>query len=118
MNALKRREEFRPFAPAVLAEHAETYFRMPVKETPYMQFVAECKDPKLLPGICHYDNTSRVQTVSATDNMLFRQLLEEWYRRSGCPILMNTSLNVKGEPLVNDWTDAIRWESLNHVKIF
>jgi len=118
MNALKRREEFRPFAPAILAEHADTYFNMPVPDTPYMQFVAECKEPTLLPGICHYDNTSRVQTVSHTDNIVFRRLLEAWYHASGCPILMNTSLNVKGEPLVNSWADAIRWEQLNDVKIY
>lgn len=118
MNALKRREEFRPFAPAVLAEHADRYFKMPVPDTPYMQFVAECKEPTLLPGICHYDNTSRVQTVRATDNIVFRRLLEAWYNASGCPILMNTSLNVKGEPLVNSWADAIRWEQLNDVKIY
>ena len=118
MNALKRREEFRPFAPAVLSEHAETYFEMPYPTTPYMQFVSKCKEPELLPGICHYDNTSRVQTVSHTDNIIFRRLLEAWYAASGCPILMNTSLNIKGEPLVNNWADAIRWERLNDVKIY
>ena len=118
MNALKRREEFRPFAPAVLAEHADTFFKMPIKHTPYMQFVAECLTPNELPGICHYDNTSRVQTVKATDNILFRQLLEAWYSASGCPILMNTSLNVKGEPLVNSWEDALRWEKINGVTVF
>lgn len=118
MNLLKRREAFRPFAPAVLTEHADTYFDMPVKESPYMQFVARCRTPDLLPGICHYDNTSRVQTVSSKDNLKFRELLEAWHEASGCPILMNTSLNVKGEPLINTWNDAIRWQDLNKVKVY
>lgn len=118
MNSLKRRQAFRPFAPAVLAEHADTYFEMPVKSSPYMQFVARCRVPELLPGVCHYDNTSRVQTVTAQDNPKFRQLLEAWYNASGCPILMNTSLNIKGEPLVNSWEDALRWSQINGVVVF
>ena len=118
MNSLKRREAFRPFAPAVLAEYADTYFDMPVKESPYMQFVARCRTPNLLPGICHVDNTSRVQTVTAQDNPKFRALLEAWYAVSGCPILMNTSLNVKGEPLVNSWADALRWQEINGVSVY
>jgi carbamoyltransferase len=118
MNSLKRREAFRPFAPAILAEHADTYFDMPVKESPYMQFVARCRTPDLLPGICHVDNTSRVQTVTKENNPKFRALLEAWYSASGCPILMNTSLNVKGEPLVNSWNDAQRWQELNGVKVY
>lgn len=118
MNALKKREAFRPFAPAVLEEHAKIYFDMPVPSTPYMQFVADCIQPDLLPGICHYDNTSRVQTVTASDNPVFRNLLERWYDRSGCPILMNTSLNIKGEPLVNSWQDAERWQNKYGVTVY
>ena len=118
MNLLKKREAFRPFAPAVLVEEADNYFDMPVKSSPYMQFVARCRHPKLLPGICHVDNTSRVQTVSKQDNPRFRALLEAWYAASGCPILMNTSMNVKGEPLVNSWADALRWQDINGVKVF
>ncbi len=118
MNALKKREAFRPFAPAVLEEHAKIYFDMPVPSTPYMQFVADCIQPDLLPGICHYDNTSRVQTVTASDNPVFRNLLERWYDRSECPILMNTSLNIKGEPLVNSWQDAERWQNKYGVTVY
>jgi carbamoyltransferase len=118
MNTLKRREEFRPFAPAILAEYADEYFQMPVKSSPYMQFVARCKKPKSLPGICHVDGTSRVQTVTKEDNPRFRALLEAWFEASGCPILMNTSMNVKGEPLVNSWADAQRWQDINGVKVF
>lgn len=118
MNTIKKREQFRPFAPAVLAEYANVYFDMPVAESPYMQFVAQCRSPSLLPGICHYDNSSRVQTVSKQDNPKFRQLLEAWYHASGCPILMNTSLNIKGEPLVNTWQDALRFNSLHNIPVF
>lgn len=118
MNRLKRREEFRPFAPAILEELSYEYFDMPVTTSPYMQFVAQCKKPDVLPGICHVDNSSRVQTVNKKDNAVFRIILEKWYKVSGCPILMNTSLNVKGEPLVNSWEDALRWERLNQVRVF
>ena len=118
MNKLKRREEFRPFAPAVLQEYADKYFEMPMPDIPYMQYVVECKTPTELPGICHEDGTSRVQTVNYADNPNFRLLLEHWYEKTGCPMLMNTSLNIKGEPLVNSLADANRWEKVNGVKVF
>lgn len=118
MNRIKRREEFRPFAPAILEEYSHEYFDMPVKSSPYMQFVAQCKIPDQLPGICHVDGSSRVQTVNQTDNSVFRLILEKWYKETGCPVLMNTSLNVKREPLVNSWKDAIRWQQLNGIKVF
>jgi carbamoyltransferase len=118
MNTIKKRELFRPFAPAVLAEHADEYFDMPIALSPYMQFVAECRDPSNLPGICHVDTTSRVQTVSAKDNPKFRQILELWYDRTGCPMLMNTSLNIKGQPLVNSLEDATAWEHQYGIKVY
>jgi carbamoyltransferase len=118
MNSLKHREQFRPFAPAILAEKANDYFDMVVPESPYMQFVMKCKESKILPGVCHADNTSRVQTVKYADNPQFRQLLELWNEKTGCPILMNTSLNIKGEPLVNNLADAQRFELVNGIKIY
>jgi carbamoyltransferase len=118
MNTIKKREQFRPFAPAILAEHAGTYFDMPVDQSPYMQFVAQCTTPDTLPGICHVDNSSRVQTVTAQDNPMFRSILEQWHKRSGCPILMNTSLNIKGEPLVNTWADALKFNSLHNIPVY
>jgi len=118
MNKLKRREEFRPFAPAILEEYAHEYFDMPVKTSPYMQFTAPCLRLKELPGVCHVDGTSRVQTVSKQDNPNFRAILELWREKTGCPVLMNTSLNVKGEPLVNTWEDAVRFHHLNGVPIY
>jgi len=118
MNSIKHRQQFRPFAPAVLAEHADTYFDMPVPVTPYMQYVAKCKAPDYLPAICHADNTSRVQTVKCTDNLVLRSILEEWYTITKCPVLMNTSLNIRGEPLVNTWEDAQKFKQLHGIEIF
>ena len=68
MNAIKKRQEFRPFAPVILEEFAHEYFDMPVELSPYMQFVAKCKRPKKYPAIVHKDGTSRVQTVSASQH--------------------------------------------------
>ena len=118
MNSVKNREQFRPFAPAILEEYAHDYFDIPVKKSHYMQFVSKCLQPDILPGICHVDNSSRVQTVPSFTNSKFRQLLIAWYNASGCPLLMNTSMNVKGEPLVNTWEDACRFNASTGVKIF
>ena len=104
VNDIKQRQKFRPFAPAILAEHVHDYFNGPVG--PYMQYTARCIHPQLFPAIVHADGTSRVQTVSKTDNPGFRKLLEEWYKQTGCPMLLNTSLNIKGRPMVNDENDA------------
>lgn len=71
-----------------------------------MQFVARCTKPDEFPAIIHGDGTSRVQTVSKTDSPGFRKLLEDWYAETGCPMLLNTSLNIKGMPMVNNAKDA------------
>ena len=120
MNTIKKRQKFRPFAPAILAEHADTYFEMPaiVQDSPYMSYVVRCRVPDLIPGVVHKDGTSRVQTVTENDNPVFRRLLEAWYAATGCPILINTSLNIKGEPLVNTWEDAMRFKNKHQVQIF
>ena len=108
VNAIKRRQKFRPFAPAILEEHVHEYFDMPkgIDASPYMQFVAACKKPDEFPAIVHADGTSRVQTVSKNDSPGFRKLLEDWYAETGCPMLLNTSLNIKGMPMVNTAKDA------------
>lgn len=118
VNWIKRRQEFRPFAPAVLAEHAREHFNMPVPESPYMQFTARCYDPGATPGVVHVDGTSRVQTVGPHDNPGLRAILEEWHRRTGCPMLLNTSLNVRGKPLVNDWDDALEFSRTYSVPVY
>jgi carbamoyltransferase len=115
VNNIKQRQLFRPFAPAVLAEHASTYFDGPTG--PFMQYTSTCTDPGL-PAIIHGDGTSRVQTVSADQSVGFRKLLERWYEETGCPILLNTSLNIKGQPIVNTVEDAVAFEQHYGVKVF
>ena len=119
VNEIKRRQKFRPFAPVVLAEHVDEFFHMPRgwHRSSYMQSIATCRHPDLYPAVCHVDNTSRVQTVEA-DGSGIRALLEAWYAATGCPMLLNTSLNIRGEPMVNDRTDADRFEQLYNVKVF
>ena len=118
VNAIKRRQKFRPFAPVILAELADKYFIMPngFGDSPYMQSVAVCRDPDAFPAIVHYDGTSRVQTV-ADNGSGTRKLLEKWMSLTGCPMLLNTSLNIRGEPMVNDRADADRFEKLYGVKV-
>lgn len=119
VNEIKRRQKFRPFAPVIMEEMVGEYFDMPVNwdRSPYMQTVARCYDPSAYPAITHVDGTSRVQTVPA-DGSGIRQLLEQWFAWTGCPMLLNTSLNIRGEPMVNDRADADRFEQLYGVKVY
>lgn len=119
VNDIKQRQQFRPFAPAILEEHVHDYFDMPVgwDNSRYMQTVATCRRPDLFPAVVHIDRTSRVQTV-ANDGSDFRKLLELWYAKTGCPMLLNTSLNIKGQPMVNDLEDAKDFEHRYNVKVF
>ena len=82
-----------------------------------MQVVARCRRPDLYPAITHADGTSRVQTVPK-DGSGIRELLERWYVMTGCPMLLNTSLNIRGEPMVNDRADADRFEKMYGVKVY
>jgi carbamoyltransferase len=118
VNAIKRRQQFRPFAPVILEELADTYFDMPsgFKHSRYMQSVARCRHPDLFPAIVHADGTSRVQTVPKDESGI-RKLLEKWYALTGCPMLLNTSLNIRGEPMVNDRTDADRFEMMYGITV-
>jgi carbamoyltransferase len=118
VNDIKKRQRFRPFAPIVLEHLADQYFDMPVKTSPYMQFTAKCLRPDLFPAICHVDGSSRVQTLNREQNPLIYELLNQFYKKTGCPILLNTSLNIKGEPLVDSWEDALRFQTKYNVKIF
>jgi carbamoyltransferase len=81
-----------------------------------MQFVVKCRRPDEFPAIIHYDGTSRVQTVNQTNGFIYT-LLQAWYKQTGCPMLLNTSLNIKGEPLVNTRADAERWTAQYGVKV-
>ena len=145
VNEIKRRQKFRPFAPMILEEKAEEYFDMPLVTTPvpedtqpsfsvhkqgnhghyamkhipspFMQYVSRCKKPDDFPAIVHADGTSRVQTVGPNDNIEVRKLLKLWEYYTGCPMLLNTSLNIRGEPMVNDIADAKRFTKLYGVKV-
>jgi len=119
VNEIKRRQKFRPFAPVILEEYVNEYFQMPkgFSTSPYMQTVATCKKPSEFPAIIHQDGTSRVQTVSKDCGSGIRELLEKWFVLTGCPMLLNTSLNIKGEPMVNDRSDADRFERRYGVKV-
>ena len=118
VNDIKRRQQFRPFAPVILEELADHYFDMPRgwDRSRYMQTVAKCRRPDLFPAIVHADGTSRVQTVPK-DGSGIRELLEKWFVITDCPMLLNTSLNIRGEPMVNDRADADRFEQLYSVKV-
>jgi carbamoyltransferase len=118
VNGIKRRQKFRPFAPVILEELADQYFDMPPgwSDSRYMQSVARCRHPDLFPAIVHHDGTSRVQTVPKDDSGI-RRLLEKWYALTGCPMLLNTSLNIRGEPMVNDRSDADRFEMMYGITV-
>ena len=119
VNGIKRRQKFRPFAPAILEEDVNDYFDLPkgVLNTPYMQYTAAYTHGKDCPAILHHDGTSRVQTVSKSDNEGFYELLTAWKKATGCPILLNTSLNIKGMPMVNDSNDGKLWTHKYGVKV-
>ena len=116
VNNIKQRQQFRPFAPAILEEYVDEYFDGPAG--PYMQFTSRCRFLEQFPAIIHADGTSRVQTVGKNDSTGFRQLLEAWYAETGCPILLNTSLNIKGQPIVNDRKDAEAFSLFYGVNVF
>ena len=126
---IKYRESFRPFAPAVLREHVSEYFELD-GESPYMLLVAKLKPEHCLemtseqqalfgidrlnvprstiPAVTHVDYSARVQTVTEADNAPFHALLTAFYELTGCPVLVNTSFNVRGEPIVCTPEDAFR----------
>jgi len=118
VNEIKRRQKFRPFAPVILEELVDQFFDMPSgwRHSRYMQSVAVCRNPNLYPAVSHVDGTSRVQTVPR-DGSGIRELLEKWYVMTGCPMLLNTSLNIRGEPMVNNRADADRFEQLYGVTV-
>jgi carbamoyltransferase len=116
VNLIKKRELFRPFAPVILEEHASKWFDMKYT-SPYMQYTPKCLKPDLIPSVVHKDGTSRVQTVNKNQHLGLYNLLSEWYAVTGVPILLNTSLNIKGQPLLNDKKDIENWEKAYNHKI-
>ena len=114
VNDIKKRQKFRPFAPAILEEYADEYFEGPMNE--YMQFVATAKHD--YSSVTHVDGTARVQVVKKDCRSSIRYILEEWYSETGCPMLLNTSLNIKGMPMVDTWEDAENFMRKYNVKVF
>ena len=108
LNAkVKYREGFRPFAPIILTEYRSEYFDLDVP-SPFMLLVANVKKPKIIPSVTHVDGTARVQTVTKEDNGIYYDLISEFHNLTGVPVLLNTSFNVNGEPIVETPEDAIR----------
>jgi carbamoyltransferase len=105
INAIKRRENYRPFGASVLKKHANDYFEMNYNDD-YMLHVSKVK-VNTLNAITHVDGTCRVQTVDENSNYIFNSLLEEFYKITGCPVLLNTSLNLAGKPIAG-YPDAAK----------
>lgn len=114
VNEIKRRQKYRPFAPAILEEFANQYFEGHMNE--YMQYTSKAlHDYK---SVTHVDGTARVQVVKRNCSSILRPILEEYYERTGVPMLLNTSLNIRGKPMVNDEHDAKLFEEAYKVKVF
>jgi carbamoyltransferase len=129
---VKFRESFRPFAPAVLAERAADWFALDA-ESPYMLLVAPVRGAEVdraaegldrlghvasaIPAVTHVDGSARIQTVDERADPLYRRLLEAFEARTGCPVLVNTSYNVRAEPIVGSPADAVRCFLATHVDV-
>jgi carbamoyltransferase len=102
---IKFRESFRPFAPAVLAEKASEWFDID-RESPYMLLVCQVHEGKRIPAVTHVDGSARLQTVTRDSQPEFYDLLSAFDQQTDCPVLINTSFNVRGEPIVCTPDDA------------
>ena len=97
---IKHRESFRPFAPSIMEEYISDYFEIDIP-SPYMLMVAKIKQPEKIPAVTHVDGTGRLQSVSKDSNPLYYDLINEFYKITNVPVIINTSMNVMGEPIVN-----------------
>jgi carbamoyltransferase len=102
---IKFRESFRPFAPAVLAEKASEWFELD-RESPYMLLVSQVRPDRHIPAVTHVDGSARVQTITREAHPEFYDLVKAFDERTGCPVVINTSFNVRGEPIVCTPEDA------------
>jgi carbamoyltransferase len=118
VNQVKGRERFRPFAPVIRQERAAEFFDLPLPASPYMQYTAPCREPDRFPAIAHVDGASRVQTVTREEHPGMYDLLTAWEEATGCPMLLNTSLNSRGEPLVDTWDDALRFSHRENIPLY
>ncbi len=118
VNLVKGREPFRPFAPVVRVERAHELFDLPVPVSPFMQFTARCLAPDEYAAIVHQDGTSRVQTVDRAAHPGLYAVLEMWEEKTGCPVLLNTSLNSRGEPLLNSAEDVAAFSTRTGLPVY
>ena len=114
VNSIKRRQKFRPFAPAILEEYFDDYFEGEKNE--FMQYT--CKAKHDYGSVTHVDGSARVQVVTKDNPSILRKILENYYERTGIPMVLNTSLNVKGKPIVNDTVQADEFKRLTGVHLF
>jgi carbamoyltransferase len=110
LNAkIKFREEFRPFAPVVKKDAYGDWFEtLGMAESPYMLYTHKALQPDRTAAVTHVDGTSRVQTISAAQNPYLYAILDAFERRTGVPVLINTSFNLRGEPIVSSPSDALK----------
>lgn len=112
---IKFRESFRPFAPSVLEEKLNEYFELDTP-TPYMLLVANVREEKrVIPAVTHVDGSARIQSVNSETNPLYYKLIEKFYEKTGVPVIINTSFNVRGEPIVRTPEDAFRCFMTTHM---
>jgi carbamoyltransferase len=109
LNDVKGREQFRPVAPMVLAERAEEIFSGGPFPSPFMLFTHRVRDgwAERIPAVVHVDGTARIQTVVADEHPLMHRCIESFAARTGLPVVVNTSLNTAGRPIVDDPRDAL-----------
>lgn len=112
VNQVKKREPFRPFAPIIMEDHVSEWFEID-RPVPYMQFAVKARFPELMPAVVHHDGTSRIQTVNEYQHPGLYDVLSMWYHQTGMPVLLNTSLNVRDQPMLNDELDALVWQEMN-----
>jgi carbamoyltransferase len=119
VNSYKKREWWRPFAGSIMLEHSNEWFDMSViKESPYMSYAIDAREraKKEIPSIIHTNGTCRVQTVTPSQNYHFYQLLNGFYQKTNVPILLNTSLNLAGEPLAETLDDVLSMTESSDIK--
>jgi len=105
-SRVKFREWFRPFAPSVIEEFCQDYFDIDVP-SPFMLYTCPVKNRELVPSITHIDGTARVQTVNKEDNPKYYELIKEVEKYTGIPMVLNTSLNINGQPIVESIEEAL-----------
>ena len=113
-HVVKKREWFRPFAPVVLEEYYKDWFDFPIP-SPYMLYTAPVKQADKIPAVTHVDGSARFQTINEKTNPNYYRLLKAFYKLTGVPVLLNTSLNGNGEPILETPEEAIEFFNNSHL---